>query len=174
MALDRDQIERHVAVLEDFEQKYSEYLTARHNAVMGDGDRWSRAEWAQRERELAALATRADAAMRASGMGGWVITHPPAMGGGVKSTDLPSQVFDFQNEFMGPGDQIQQQILARIPSQIEGLRMRHEEAAAPKVKRKRHGITGRVRWIPPVIGFIVDLVTFVVLVVAALHFLGVF
>jgi hypothetical protein len=136
VAPDKEQIDRHIAVLEEFEHKYGEFLVARHDAGMGHEDRWSRAERARRERELRALAVRADDAMLASGLGNWVITHPPAMGGGIKSTDLASAIFDFQDEFMGAGDRIQQQILARIPSQIEGLKMRREEAAEPKRPKK--------------------------------------
>jgi hypothetical protein len=57
-----------------------------------------------------------------------VIGHPPAAGGGVKSRDLPAQIFDFwaMSDYSDEDDQMQQAILDRIPSQIEGLRMKRE------------------------------------------------
>lgn len=66
--------------------------------------------------------------MKASDVGQIVIGHPPAIGGGVKSRDLPSQIFDFHamSDYSDVDDEIQQQILDRVPSQIEGLRMKRE------------------------------------------------
>ena len=56
-------------------------------------------------------------------------------------------------------DEIQREILRLIPSQLEGLRMRLEVANAHKAnpKHKLPTITGRIRHVPPVIGFIADL-----------------
>jgi hypothetical protein len=125
-----EQIRKHIEVLSTFEQKYGEFLAAVHDQWAGNGARWTPDVFAERKREIQMLATRADLAMKASGVGQFYITHPPAMGGGIKSTDLPSQVFDFDPGFMDDGMEIQRQILDRIPSQIVGLEMRAEEAEA--------------------------------------------
>jgi hypothetical protein len=136
------QIEAHIQTLEQFERLYGEFLTERAKHMTQEvgraGSAWSEQQFNDRARELQLLAPRADAAMLASGLGNWVITHPPAMGGGVKSTDLSSQIFDFEDEFMGTGDKIQWQIVQRIPAQIGGLHMRLQEASEkPEKKPKR-------------------------------------
>lgn len=174
MAESPEQIRKHIAVLSDFEQKYGEFLVAAHNEWAGDGKTWTREEFAKRKREIQMLAVRADLAMKASGVGQIFITHPPAMGGGVKSTDLPSQVFDFDAAAFGDdGMEIQRMILDRIPSQIAGLEVMLEEVEKNDAKTQRkphpHGgrwptLVGRVRHVPPVIGFIADIGGFVLVV----------
>jgi hypothetical protein len=143
------QIEMHIQELEEFERLYGEFLTERGKHMTQEvgrpGSTWSEQQLAERARELQMRAPRADAAMKASGVGQLMITHPPAMGGGVKSTDLPSQIFDFENELMGTGDNIQWQILQRIPAQIGGLHMRLQEASEkpePKPKRQKEPRNG--------------------------------
>jgi len=120
------QIDRHIAVLEEFEQKYGEYLVARHNRGV-EGSEWSRREWAERERNLRRLAPRADAAMAASGLDTWV--------------DLPGVILDFEGwtgfSSFATEDKLQREILARLPSQIEGLKMRREEAEEASRKKGR-------------------------------------
>jgi hypothetical protein len=111
------QIRKHIEVLAEFEQKYGEYLVARHNRGVEDHSDWSSREWAERERELRTLAPRADAAMVASGLDPWA--------------DLPGMILNFDDwtgfsSFATEG-KLQREILAQIPSQIEGLRMRLEE-----------------------------------------------
>jgi hypothetical protein len=142
-----DQIRKHIEVLSEFEQKYGEFLAAVHREWAGDGKTWTDSEFAARKREIQMLATRADLAMKVSDVGQLIITHPPAMGGGIKSTDLPSQVFDFDGfAFGSDGMEIQRAILDRIPSQIVGLEMKLEKAeegatpqkaAPPRPNRRR-------------------------------------
>jgi hypothetical protein len=112
------QIDRHIEVLERFEQRYGEYLVARHNRGVEGSSDWSPREWAERERELRMLAPRADAAMVASGLDSWA--------------DLPGMILNFDGwtgfSSFATEDKLQREILAQIPSQIGGLRMRREEA----------------------------------------------
>lgn len=112
------QIDRHIEVLERFEQRYGEYLVARHNRGVEGSSDWSPREWAERERELRLLAPRADAAMVASGLDPWA--------------DLPGMILNFDGwtgfSSFATEDKLQREILAHIPSQIGGLRMRREEA----------------------------------------------
>lgn len=132
-----DQIRKHIEVLTDFEQKYGEFITAVHNEQLTGEKRWSAKEFAERKRAIQMAAARADKAMKASGVGQWALTHPPAIGGGLKSADLPSQVFDFQSFGYSDDDDglsFQRSILERIPSQIAGLEMKLEEAEAAPVK----------------------------------------
>lgn len=174
MSESAEQIHRHIQILSDFEQKFGEYITAIHNDQIEGRQTWSRKEYAERKREIQMLATRADLAMKASGVGQWALAHPPAIGGGVKSTDLPSQVFDFQSfGFNDDGLAFQRKILDRIPSQISGLEVRLEEAEAVESSRpaqwepKARGwptVIGRIRHVPPVIGLVADLGGFVVVV----------
>jgi hypothetical protein len=125
------QIDRHIGVLEEFEQKYGEYLVARHNRGMEGRSGWSSREWAERERELRTLAPRADAAMVASGLDYWA--------------DLPGMILNFDSwtgfSSLATEDKLQREILAQIPSQIEGLRMRREEAEEAG-RQKRHRLRG--------------------------------
>ena len=67
--------------------------------------------------------------MKASGVGQLAIYNPPAVGGGLKSGDLPSQVFDYvQFGYDDDGLTFQREILERIPAQLAGLEMKLEEA----------------------------------------------
>lgn len=179
-----DQIQRHIDALSEFEQKYGAFLDAVRRDWAGEGQTWTPAEFAERKREISMLAVKADRAMKASDVGQLFITHPPAMGGGIKSTDLPSQVFDFDGfAFGSDGMEIQRAILDRIPSQIAGLQIKLEEAkertktAKPEAKaatthqprsaESRHWptvFTGRIRHVPPFIGFVADVGGFVVVV----------
>ncbi len=170
MAESTDQIRRHIEVLSDFEQKYDEFLIARHNRREIPEVQWSNKEWAERERELRMLAPRAAAAMEASGVGTLALHYPLALGGGLKADDLPSLIFDFK-DFAGFSadaldDEFQQAIQKRIPSQIAGLHMRLEEAKNREAKPnlKLPTLTGRIRHVPPVIGFIADIGGFVLVV----------
>jgi hypothetical protein len=129
-----DQIRKHVEVLSEFERKYGAFLDAAHKAWAGEAT-WTQEKFAERQREIQKLAVRADLAMKASGVGQLYITYPPMMGGGLKSTDLPSQVFDFDPGFADDGMDIQRQIQGRIPSQIAGLEIRLEEAEAREKKQ---------------------------------------
>lgn len=117
VALTVMQIDLHIEVLERFELRYGEFLVARQNLRVEGKHHWPRREWAERERELRTLAPRADAAMVASGLDPWA--------------DLPGMILSFENwSFSSDAtdDELQREILAHIPSQIEGLRMRREEA----------------------------------------------
>ena len=112
------QIKRHIEVLEEFEQKYTEYLVARQHRQIEDRSEWSSGEWAERERELRVLAPRAEAAIGASGVEGYA--------------DLPSVILAFK-DWVGftvdaRDDDLQREILRLIPSQMTGLQMRLEEA----------------------------------------------
>jgi hypothetical protein len=114
------------------------------------------------------LATRADRAIKASGVGQIFIYDPPAMGGRLKSTDLPSQVFDFDRmAFMDDGMDVQREILNRIPSQLAGLELKLEEAVAlgqeqlkrssPRVPRARFGRSDWVNhpWTITIVGTVI-------------------
>lgn len=182
MAESPAQIRKHIEVLNEFEQKFGEFITAVHNDQIENEPTWSRKEYAERKREIQMLATRADRAMKASGVGQWALTHPPAIGGGIKSEDLPSQVFDFQSfSYHDDGLTFQRKILDRIPSQIAGLEVMLEEAEVGENSGSGSGrggwrvptLAGRIRHVPPVIGFIADMGSFVVVVGFVGHFIGV-
>jgi hypothetical protein len=138
-----DQIRKHVEALSEFERKYGAFLDAAHGAWAGEAT-WSPEKFAERQREIQVLSVRADLAMKASPVQQLYITHPPMMGGGLKSTDLPSQVFDFDPGFTDDGMDIQRQIQGRIPSQIAGLEIRLEEAEAHEQKRAERPMVPRV------------------------------
>jgi transcriptional regulator with XRE-family HTH domain len=149
------QIDRYIEVLEDFERKYHEYLAARSQtrALMARNI-WEPREWAERERRLRTLAPRAEAAMEASGLGGYEKHWPQALGGGVMSDDLSDLIFDFHDggfSVDATDDEMQWSILRRIPSQIEGLRIRREEAeeaSREKGRRLREAFARpRSRWL---------------------------
>jgi hypothetical protein len=137
MAETPKQIQKRIDALEQFEGRYREYIGAidadvEADSVVGSGgpgSGWPDEEYAKRKRELAELAAPADRAMKASGVGQYVLTNPPALGGGVKAADLPSQIFEFGEVGLG-GDPLafQRSILNRIPSQLSGLKMKLEEA----------------------------------------------
>jgi hypothetical protein len=140
VVLDRAEIDKHVAVLEKFEQRLGEYIVADHNRRVEGRSDWSSREWAERTRELRELAPRADAAIDASGVGGLAVYWPPALGGHLKADDLASLLFEVRPSGFGveePDHEGRQAILERLPTQIEGLKMRREEAAEPKRKKRR-------------------------------------
>ena len=182
MADPPEQIRKHIQLLWDFEQKYGEFLVARHNRRVEDDPQWSRREWAERERALRMLAPRAEAAMEASGLGSWQQTWPLALGGGVKSDDLSMLIFDFQNtgfSIDASDDEMQRDILAKIPSQIAGLEMRLEKAEAERARAPRlfrdsplPRLFSRIAALPPWIGFIADLITVVGFTVVAIGAIG--
>lgn len=128
------QIKRHIEVLDDFEQKYGEYLVARHNRELEGRSDWSSREWAERERQLRMLAPRAEAAIEASGVEGYA--------------ELSSLILGFK-DWVGfsvdaRDDDVQREILRLIPSQLAGLYMRLEEAEAAsreKGGRLRNALT---------------------------------
>lgn len=129
MAETSEQIKRHIANLTEFETKFGEFVAVLNHEVVAGEKRWSKEEMARRKREISALAAKADRAMKASGVGQLAIYNPPAIGGGLKSGDLPSQVFDFvQFGYDDDGLTFQREILERIPAQLAGLEMRLEEA----------------------------------------------
>lgn len=133
MAESADKIREHIRVLSEFEVEYREFIGALE-AFRRDGtERWSEAEYSRRRRKLQMESVRADRAIKASGVGGLVFTEAPAAGGGVRSTDLPSQIFDFIETGSGfeydDGLDFQRALLDRMPSQIAGLQMMLEDGA---------------------------------------------
>lgn len=139
MALDRDQIDKHISILEEFEQKYGEFLVAENDRRVEGMSAWSSRQWSERVRELRRLAPRADAAIDTSGVGGLAVYWPPALGGGLKADDLTSLIFEVRPSAFGteePDHELRQQILDRLPGQIEGLKMRREETDEPKRRKK--------------------------------------
>lgn len=132
-----DQIREHIRVLTEFEVEYREFISALEDFRRDGRERWSDAEYSRRRRKLQMDAVRADRAINASGVAGLVFTEPPAMGSGVRSADLPSQIFDFIETGTGfeydDGLDFQRALLDRMPSQIAGLQMKLEdgEEAAP-------------------------------------------
>jgi len=126
-----EQIRRHIEALSNFEVEYREFISALEEENRTGQRRWSDEDGTERKRAIQKNAVRADKAMKASGVGQWALTHPPAIGGGIKSQDLPSQVFDFQSfSYSDDGLSFQRSILERIPSQIAGLEVKLEEAEA--------------------------------------------
>lgn len=143
-----EQIRKHIAVLSKFETDYREFIQALEtDAKMGGRSGWSEAKYAERRRELLRDAVRADMAIKASGVGGLVFTEPPAIGGGVRSSDLPSQIFDFiDTGFYSDGMDFQRALLERMPSQIAGLEVRLEEAEARRDRPVRLPKRPQFRW----------------------------
>lgn len=144
------QIQKHIAALTEFGQKYGEYLVARQNRELERESDRSRREWAEREHELRTLAPRAEAAIEASGVEGYAEMSSVILA----FNDWPGFSVDARD------DDLQREILRLIPSQLTGLQMRLEEANEGKGKSKHKLptiITGRIRHVPPVIGFAADL-----------------
>jgi hypothetical protein len=182
-----EELRRHIEVLTDFEVKYAEMIGALEGLHRTGRKRWSEEEFARRKREIQKDSVRADAAMKASGVGQLVFTEAPALGGGVRAADLPSQVFDFI-EAGGPftnddGLSFQRGLLERMPSQLAGLELRLEEAEAKRAKRPKlirespfPRLFSRIGGLPPWLGFAADLITvvgFVIFAIAAAgHFTG--
>jgi len=178
-----EQIRRHIAVLEEFEQRFGEWVTGLHNEQMdGEPPAWSNKERARRDRELRELAVSVERAMLASGVGMIALGWPPFMRrSGVMVGDLLGLMFyegSLANE-SPDGLDAQRMVLNRIPSQLAGLRLAlsdaeatpappespKAEATAPGRKRGRWPtVIGRIRHVPPVIGFIADVGGFVVVV----------
>lgn len=136
-----EQIRKHIDALGRFERDYREYIEALETdwgasvaaqaGVDEDGADWAPEEWARRKRKLQMDAVRADRAIKASGVGALIFTEAPAAGGGIRSADLPSQIFDFIeiNSFgQDDGLTFQRKLLERMPSQIAGLEVQLEEA----------------------------------------------
>jgi hypothetical protein len=146
MAETPDQIKRHVANLREFETKFGEFVTALNHEIVAGEKRWNGEEKARRKRELSGLAAKADRAMKVSGVNPYVLLNPPVIGGGVRSADLPSQIFDFYHvSDNDDGLTFQRKILERIPAQLAGLELRLEEAeAADEGPTSR--VTGPRRW----------------------------
>jgi hypothetical protein len=163
-----DQIRKHIEILSDFEQKYGDYLVARHNRQIEGRPDWSSREWAERERELRMLAPRAEVAIEASGV--------------ERYAELSSVILAFK-DWVGftvdaRDDDLQREILRLIPSQLTGLHMRLEEAEA-RVKGPRllpnaplPRLFSRIANLPPWLGFAADLITVVGFAVVALGAIG--
>ena len=142
-------IRRHIEVLTEFEQRYGEYLVARNNRLLERRSDWSSRQWAERERELRMLAPRAEAAIEASGVEGYaemssvILAFKDWVGFGVDARD----------------DDFQREILRLIPSQLAGLRMRQEELEEGRTRPglRLPTLAGRIRHVPPLIGFVADL-----------------
>lgn len=105
-----EQIDRHIAVLEDFERTYGEYLVERRSPDHG----WSAEEWARRERSLKELAPQAEAAMVAAGAKRW--------DEGPVRIDLPARILRFVDEGDGIDDTKQWDILEEMPTHIGSLK----------------------------------------------------
>lgn len=105
-----EQIDRHIAVLEDFERTYREYLAERRRPDHG----WSVEEWARRERSLKELAPQAETAMVAAGARRW--------DEGPVRIDLPARILRFVNEGDGIDDTKQWDILEEMPTHIGSLK----------------------------------------------------
>jgi hypothetical protein len=132
-----DQIRKRIEALTDFEVKYTEFVRAVEEFRRTGNERWSPEEFEERKREILKAAPRADAAVKASGASYLVVREPPAIGGQVRSSDLSSQVMDFDSggfDFENDGLDIPRRILETIPSQLGALEMRLEEAEAAPVK----------------------------------------
>jgi hypothetical protein len=151
-----ERIRKHIEDLSNFEQKYGEYLVAHHNRQIEGRSDWSSRQWAERERELRILAPRAEAAIEASCVEGYA--------------EMSSVILAFE-DWVGftvdaRDDDLQREILRLIPSQLAGLHMRLEDAKERKAKPKLKlpTVAGRIRHVPPLIGFIADVGGFVVVV----------
>jgi hypothetical protein len=128
------QIKKHIAALTEFETKYGEYIRVHEEDCTASiaagaigapddlGSDMSAEDFAHLTRDVKMLATRADRAIRASGVA-------PLAG----SVDVPAQAFDFEvndGYFSDDGLGVPRELLERIPSQISGLEMKLEEAEA--------------------------------------------
>jgi len=102
----RDQLQHHLAALEEFEPKYRAYVeemsappaeVIQLNEVRGEirvNDReWSEKEIAERTAELLELAPAVDEALLAAGIGLPTLGHPPATGGGKMASGVTSLLF---------------------------------------------------------------------------------
>lgn len=128
-----ERIKKHIAILEEFEQRFGEWIVGLHNEQMPDESPvWSNKERAERERKLRELAASAERAMKASDVGVLALGWPPAMRRpGVMVGDLPGLMF-----YEGPSLayesadslDVQRMVLKRIPTQLAGLRLKLEEA----------------------------------------------
>jgi hypothetical protein len=135
-----EQIRKHIETLSSFEIEYREFISALEDYRREGRERWPTEEFERRRRAIQTNSVRADRAIQASGVGGLIFTEPPAIGGGVRSQDLPSQVLDFieVNPLNGDdGLSFQRALLDRMPSQIAGLEIRLEEAEGRERERAK-------------------------------------
>ncbi|HEY5054479.1 MAG TPA: hypothetical protein VII45_13845 [Solirubrobacterales bacterium] len=157
-------IRRHVALLSDFGRKYSDFLVARRDREKQGHSDWSSRQWSERELEIRMLAPRAEAAIEASGVEGYA--------------ELSSVILAFKDwlgfSFDARDDDLQIEILRLIPSQVAGLEMRLEEAEARPAKSRWRlpTLTGRIRHVPPVLGFIADIGGTIAVIVVLGHLVG--
>lgn len=126
MASPRADLEDHIATLDDFETRYSEFLLERRNR---DHD-WSGEEWARRERELKELAPQAEAAMVAAGARRW--------DEGPVRIELPTRILRFVDEGDGVNDTEQWQILEELPTHIGALKGKLKRAPSVPDMGLRH------------------------------------
>lgn len=141
-----EQIKKHITNLTEFEKKYGEYIRALEaewfasvaaGAIGAPDDEdlgtdWSADDWARLTREVKMLAVRADRAIKASGVA-------PLAG----STDLTTQAFDFEvnhGYHSDDGMQVPRELLERFPSQISGLEIKLEDAAAVEEEEAGPGL----------------------------------
>ena len=118
MAWCREDLEDHIATLEEFETGYGEFLVERRNR---DHD-WSGEEWARRERELKELAPQAEAAMVAAGARRW--------DEGPVRIDLPARILRFEDEGDGIDDSEQWRILEELPTHLGALKGKLRRASS--------------------------------------------
>jgi hypothetical protein len=122
-------LREHIGALADFEIEFGEFVSALADYRARGKEQWSTEEYEKRRRAIQKNSSRADRAMRASGLPPFAVRDRAAIGGRVRSTALPSQVFDFESFEEGDlGLSIQRAILDRIPSQIAALEVQLEEA----------------------------------------------
>lgn len=145
-----EQIKKHIAALTEFETKYGEYIRV-HEEDWGAsiaagaigapdnlGSDMSAEDFAPLAREVKMLATRANRAVKASGVA-------PLAG----SVDLPTQAFDFEvndGYFSDDGLGVPRELLERIPSQISGLEIKLEEAEARSGSSVKFPNWPKLRW----------------------------
>jgi hypothetical protein len=198
MAATREELQHHLTALEEFEPKYRAYVKQRKSGLIHINEVGSRTEvtegeWPSeklegRKNELLELGPSVDEALMTAGVGVPAMTHPPALGGGLKARGVTSLMFNHE-EVGGDasGYAMSKMILERTVAGKGALRAklrraspigraisnRAQEPKAPGQSKRWRGLFGRLRFVPPVIGFIADFGSFVLLVALVGRLFGV-
>lgn len=130
-----EEFDRHIAILEEFERTYGEFLVERRSP----DHNWSGEEWARRERALKELAPQAEAAMLAAGAKRW--------DEGPVKINLPRRILRFVDSGDGVDDEPQWVILEELPIHVGALKGKRSNAkpATPVPKQPPEPRPGRRR-----------------------------
>jgi hypothetical protein len=180
MADGPDELREHIEVLTEFERDYRDYVHALDHELT-TGQSWYHEDAMQQYRAaLVRRVARAGRAMRASGVS-LTLTPPPLYGGPVL-TDFASQVFAHETHTYGTGNDqllVPRMLLDGMQTALGALEdklQQPERSPRPERTQPSHHVPtliGRIKHVPPVIGFIADLGGATVVILAVGRLVGI-